>query len=54
MIVRTGKIPSSQLEFLINNGSTLTRYGYYDQAGKLQIVNYHADPQKGFILRNLV
>ena len=26
----------------------MTRYGYYDQAGKLQIVNYHADPHKGF------
>jgi hypothetical protein len=24
------------------------RYGYYDQAGKLQIVNYTADPQNGF------
>ena len=24
------------------------RYGYYDQAGKLQIVNYSADPEKGF------
>ena len=28
----------------------MTRYGYYDQAGKLQIVNYHADPHKGFPL----
>ena len=24
------------------------RYGYYDQAGKLQIVNYSADPHGGF------
>merc|ERR1712183_254660 len=24
------------------------RYGYYDQEGKLQIVNYTADPQTGF------
>ena len=38
---------SSLLEPPINNESTLTRYGYYDQAGKLQIVNYHADPHKG-------
>jgi hypothetical protein len=25
-----------------------SRYGYYDQSGKLQIVNYSADPQSGF------
>jgi len=31
-----------------NYGVLHGRYGYYDQAGKLQIVNYHADPQKGF------
>ena len=24
------------------------RYGYYDQHGKLNIVNYTADPQHGF------
>ena len=24
------------------------RYGYYDQHGKLNIVNYTADPYKGF------
>jgi len=24
------------------------RYGYYDQEGKLQIVNYTADPVAGF------
>jgi hypothetical protein len=26
----------------------LCRYGYYDQEGKLQIVNYTADPVAGF------
>jgi len=31
-----------------NYGVLHGRYGYYDQAGKLQIVNYHADPHKGF------
>ena len=27
---------------------TLSRYGYYDQAGKLQVVSYTADPHTGF------
>merc|ERR1711962_1793498 len=31
-----------------NYGVLHGRYGYYDQEGKLQIVNYSADPQKGF------
>ena len=31
-----------------NAGVLHGRYGYYDQAGKLQIVNYSADPQTGF------
>merc|ERR1712018_737344 len=31
-----------------NYGVLHGRYGFYDQAGKLQIVNYHADPHKGF------
>ena len=26
----------------------ISRYGYYDQAGKLQVVNYTADPVAGF------
>ena len=26
----------------------MSRYGYYDQAGKLQVVNYTADPHTGF------
>jgi len=30
------------------NGVLHGRYGYYDQEGKLQIVNYKADPQTGF------
>jgi len=30
------------------NGVLQGRYGYYDQEGKLQIVNYRADPQTGF------
>ena len=30
------------------NGVLHGRYGYYDQEGKLQIVNYTADPVKGF------
>ena len=34
------------LAFLFSNWCS--RYGYYDQAGKLQIVNYSADPEKGF------
>ena len=31
-----------------NNGVVHGRYGYYDQYGKLNIVNYTADPYKGF------
>jgi len=31
-----------------NAGVLHGRYGYYDQAGKLQIVNYSADPHTGF------
>jgi len=31
-----------------NAGVVNGRYGYYDQAGKLQIVNYSADPHGGF------
>ena len=27
---------------------SMPRYGYYDQAGKLQVVSYTADPQTGF------
>ena len=30
------------------NGILHGRYGYYDQEGKLQVVNYTADPVKGF------
>ena len=30
------------------NGVLHGRYGYYDQEGKLQIVNYTADPVTGF------
>ena len=30
------------------NGVVHGRYGYYDQHGKLQVVNYTADPYKGF------
>ena len=26
----------------------MPRYGYYDQAGKLQVVSYTADPHTGF------
>merc|ERR1711892_754701 len=31
-----------------NYGVLHGRYGYYDQSGKLQIVNYSADPEGGF------
>jgi len=31
-----------------NYGVLHGRYGYYDQAGKLQVVNYSADPEGGF------
>jgi hypothetical protein len=31
-----------------NYGVLHGRYGYYDQAGKLQVVNYTADPEAGF------
>jgi len=31
-----------------NYGVLHGRYGYYDQEGKLQVVNYTADPQTGF------
>jgi len=31
-----------------NSGVVHGRYGYYDQAGKLQVVNYTADPHSGF------
>jgi len=31
-----------------NYGVLHGRYGFYDQEGKLQVVNYSADPQKGF------
>merc|ERR1739838_75839 len=31
-----------------NYGVLHGRYGYYDQEGKLQVVNYTADPEKGF------
>ena len=30
------------------NGVLHGRYGYYDQEGKLQVVNYTADPVAGF------
>lgn len=30
------------------NGVVHGRYGYYDQHGKLQVVNYTADPYGGF------
>ena len=32
--------------------SQFCRYGYYDQAGKLQVVNYTADPEK--VLHRLI
>merc|ERR1719342_771969 len=31
-----------------NKGVVHGRYGYYDQTGKLQIINYTADPYTGF------
>ena len=31
-----------------NYGVLHGRYGYYDQEGKLQVVNYTADPEAGF------
>lgn len=31
-----------------STGSVNGRYGYYDQTGKLRIVNYSAHPEHGF------
>ena len=30
----------------------ILRYGFYDQEGKLQVVNYSADPQK--VILNII
>lgn len=31
-----------------NHGHIKGHYGYYDKSGKLQVVNYEADPEHGF------
>ena len=37
-------LSATQIIFIISD----SRYGYYDQAGKLQVVSYTADPHTGF------
>lgn len=36
-----------------NHGHVKGHYGYYDKDGKLQMVNYEADPHHGFTAESL-